>query len=138
MVKGQIGDGGISMLWIVGLVIVPPLTFLIYLGYRLLKRPISLERSCDVAAMTVVGAWYLPQILIILAIAIMAPVVFYLAPFATLAWFFHRQWFPSFLSTPNMLVFGVPGVVWFTGLLLLIGLYLLAMMLITFVRERKS
>jgi hypothetical protein len=90
-----------------------PLALLIYLAFRLLKRPITAERSAEISGMTIGIVYIIPVVVFILAI----PVTLLALPLGTLAWIFHPSWVPSwFDGAPTW--FGLPSFVWIGGALL--------------------
>lgn len=90
-----------------------PLTLLIYLALRFLKRPVTPLRSAEIAGTAMGIVQLIPVVIFLLAM----PLTILLLPLGTLAWLFHPSWLPSlFEGAPTWL--GVPSFVWIGGALL--------------------
>jgi len=102
------------MTFIICVVVGLPLALLIYLAFRLLKRPITAERSVEISAITTTAIQVIP-VFVVFVLAF--PVMMLVLSLGTLVWIFHPSWFPQFLDSTTTW-FGAPVSVWIGGALL--------------------
>ena len=107
---------------------------LIYYGSRTLKRPVTSERSTELAAKSVVGIIVLVPVALSLALFTFGLLI--VPPLVALAWMFHPAWVPTEFVEGQPIFLGVPFVVWFGGGELAIIFIILRSRLRRIIRDR--